>query len=68
MQATGRTRMMDLKSLILYELLTDDSSTDCERIRQCYAAADTPRKAALDDIFISLTGYALGTLIDKAGW
>ena len=64
--------MMDLKSLILHELLTDDSSTDCERdcerIRQCYAAADTPRKAALDDIFISLTGYALGTLIDKAGW
>jgi hypothetical protein len=63
---------MDLKSLILHELLTDDSSTsceqDCERIRHCYAAADTPRKAALDDIFISLTGYALGTLIDKAGW
>lgn len=63
---------MDLKSLILHELLTDDSSTDCEqdceRIRQCYAVADTHRKAALDDIFISLTGYCLGTLIDKASW
>ena len=63
---------MDLKSLILHELLTDDSSTDCEgdceRIRQGYEAADAPRKAALDDIFISLTGYRLGTLIDKASW
>jgi hypothetical protein len=63
---------LDLKSLILHELLTDYSSTDCEqdcdRIRQGYEAADTPRKAALDDIFISLTGYGLGTLIDKALW
>jgi hypothetical protein len=63
---------LDLKSLILHELLTDDSSTDCEgdcqRIRQGYAAANTDRKAALDDIFISLTGYGLGTLIDKASW
>lgn len=63
---------MDLKSLILHELLTDDSSTnceqDCERIRECYAVAGTHRKGALDDIFISLTGYGLGTLIDKASW
>lgn len=63
---------MDLKSLILHELLTDDSSTDCEqdceRIRGCCEAADMPWKAAMDDIFISLTGYGLGTLIDKAAW
>lgn len=63
---------MDLKSLILHELLTDDSSTscerDCDRIREGYEAADMPRKAALDDVFISLTGYGLGTLIDKASW
>ena len=63
---------MELKSLILHELLTDDSSTDdegdCQRVRQGYEAAGTRRKAAMDDIFISLTGYGLGTLIDKASW
>ncbi|RYG87283.1 MAG: hypothetical protein EON59_07895 [Alphaproteobacteria bacterium] len=71
----GRERpgcMMDLKSLILHELLTDDSSSsserDCERIRDQYEAADAGSQAVLDDVFISLTGYGLNTLIDKAAW
>ena len=63
---------MDLKAIILHELLTDDSSTDCDadcdRMREGYEAADMDGKAAMDDIFISLTGYGLGTLIDKACW
>ena len=63
---------MDLKALILHELLTDDSSTDsrqdCARIRRHYDVAGLDQKAVLDDIFISLTGYGLGTLIDKASW
>lgn len=63
---------MDLKDLILHELLTDDSSTDSrqdsDRIRRRYDLAATELKAVLDDVFISLTGYGLGTLIDKACW
>lgn len=61
---------MDLKSLILHELLTDDSATDCEadcaRVTEHYELAETDLKAVLDDIFISLTGYGLGTLITMA--
>ncbi|KQY75364.1 hypothetical protein [Brevundimonas sp. Root1423] len=71
-EENGQAEMMDLKSLILHELLTDDSSSsceqDCERIRHQYEAADAGRKAVLDDVFISLTGYGLNTLIDKAAW
>lgn len=63
---------MDLKEVILNELLTDDSSTDSgqdsERIRRQYEVADEELKAVLDDVFISLTGYGLRTLIEKACW
>ena len=58
--------------MILNELLTDDSSTDSgqdsERIRRQYEVADGELKAVLDDVFISLTGFGLRTLIEKACW
>lgn len=61
---------MDLKSLILHELSTDDSATDCEadyaRITGHCEQAETKQKAMLDDIIISLTEYGLDTLIKKA--
>lgn len=59
---------MNLIEHIYNEMSTDDENTDkeSERIISLYKAADTATKSAIDDIFSSLCGWYLATLIEKA--
>lgn len=55
---------MTLVSAITDNILTDDTD-DSDRIHRAYAAATPDQKAVVDDIFISLCGYSLETLIKE---
>lgn len=53
---------MTLVSAITQHILSDDTD-DSDRIHRTYAAATLEQREAVDDIFISLCGYSLATLV-----
>lgn len=53
-----------LINLIQYYISTDDTD-DSRRIIDACKAATTDQRAVVDDIFISLCGYRLSTLITE---
>lgn len=57
---------MSIASLLAHEIMTDDEREDDERVIAAYEDADRASRAVVDDIFISLCGYSLETLIRKA--
>lgn len=59
---------MSLQELIIEEMNTDcdyRSGTSCSRIIDRYEGSNAETKAALDDVFISLSGWSLQTLIEN---
>jgi hypothetical protein len=49
------------------EYIVSDDTDDSWRIARAYAAATADQKAVVDDIFISLCGYSLKTIIGECG-
>lgn len=59
---------MSLQELIIEEMNTDcdyRSGTSCSKVIEKYEEANGETKAALDDVFISLSGWSLQTLIEN---
>lgn len=58
----------DLIQHIQSQMFSDDSAGAKEnlRLQSAYEDADTKTKAVVDDIFISLCGYSLQSLIEQA--
>lgn len=59
--------MSNLIQVITMELLTDDQGDDRQalRIEKSYNEASEKEKQVIDDIFISLCGYSMASLIEK---
>lgn len=59
---------MNLIERIFNEMATDDEDTDrqSERMIADFEAADTDTRIAIDNMFVSLCGWSLTSLIEKA--
>jgi cytochrome c551/c552 len=57
----------NLYERICHAIESDDEGPEdiSDRIAAAYAAADDATKAVIDDIFTSLTGWKLATLIER---
>jgi hypothetical protein len=47
----------------VFKLMAGDDTDDSARIEAAYLRADADGKKLLDDVFISLCGYSLATLL-----
>lgn len=54
---------VDVAGRVLQEMTTDDDGPNNARIIQTYRGASAGTKAAIDDIFISLCGWSLKTIL-----
>ena len=58
---------MDLHDIILEAFTTDDSASPeyvSEKLTHDYKNASDEKKAIIDDIFITLTGYSMKSLLE----
>lgn len=56
---------MSLAERIYHSMETDDDGPNSDRIITAYEAASEETKMIIDDIFISLTGWTLKTMIEQ---
>lgn len=66
--AVIKEKSMNLHEIILNEILTDDTDTEfiSARLIKDYYNSALVKKRIIDDVFITLTGWTLKTLIERA--